>query len=126
MYVARAGVGAHNGSVRWLFTRWVPGLALVGAMLAIGPAAGAQDKGGSHTPDCVHWSAAARYGAFGYDHVIDIHNACDKTAACHVSTNVDPQDHPITVAAGQQGEVVTRRGSPARAFTATVRCTLTD
>jgi hypothetical protein len=73
-------------------------------------------------PPCVDVSTFVRYSV-GYDHVVRIDNGCDKDVACVVRTNVNPDPIAVDVAAGKTEYVVTYRGSPAREFTADVRCT---
>lgn len=76
------------------------------------------------TPDCVQVTTEARYGAYGYDHLVQIRNGCKQAAACTVSTNAAPTPVSVNVAAGSTSTVTTFRGSPAREFTASVNCTL--
>lgn len=93
------------------------------AFAAIGASAKQPD---SELPACVQARAFARYGAYGYDHIVTIDNACDRAAACVVSTNVNPDSIDVRVEPGTRESVMTFRGSPARQFTANVRCKLTD
>jgi hypothetical protein len=73
-------------------------------------------------PECVHVRTEARYVAYGYDHVVEIANECEKAMLCTVMTDVNPETTSVSVAAGQTRGVVTFRGSPAREFKATVLC----
>jgi hypothetical protein len=41
-------------------------------------------------PPCIQVSAFARYGAYGYDHIVTIANGCERVAACVVTTDVNP------------------------------------
>lgn len=75
-------------------------------------------------PACIRVSAFARYGAYGYDHLVTIANGCERAATCAVATNVNPSPVVVRVEAGQQETVLTFRGSPSSQFTATVRCKL--
>lgn len=77
-------------------------------------------------PDCVHVEAFARYGAYGYDHIVSIDNSCERTAQCQVSTDVNPEVVAVTVRAQEKRSVVTFRGSPAYEFSADVRCQLQE
>ncbi len=87
----------------------------------------AQDKAPEKPlPECVSVEAFARYGAYGYDHVVTVNNDCDKTAQCEVSTDVAPEVIALTVRAHASESVVTYRGSPAYEFSAKVRCRLVD
>jgi hypothetical protein len=76
------------------------------------------------TPECIRWTAEARYRPYGYDHVVHIENGCHRAASCTVSTNVNPSRQRVTVGAGGHAEVVTFVGSPARSFEARVECEL--
>jgi len=73
-------------------------------------------------PECVHVRTEARYVAYGYDHIVEIENECEKAMLCTVMTDVNPQTTSVNVAAGQTRSVTTFRGSPAREFKATVLC----
>jgi len=73
-------------------------------------------------PECVHVRTEARYVAYGYDHIVEIQNECEKTMACTVMTDVNPEVVSVDVAAGQTRSITTFRGSPAREFKATVLC----
>ncbi len=73
-------------------------------------------------PECVHVRTEARYIAYGYDHIVEIENECEKTMLCTVMTDVNPQASSVSVAAGQTRSITTFRGSPAREFKATVLC----
>jgi len=75
---------------------------------------------------CVgHW-LEARYRPFGYDHIVHIRNKCAKTAACTVTTDVNPQPTQVSVAPNTEVEAVTWVGSPAQTFSANVACQLVD
>ena len=95
------------------------------ALSLVGPAAPAAPQAGG-LPACVQVNAHARYGAYGYDHIVEIANRCERAATCSVTTNVNPDAMAVRVAAGELERVVTFRGSPAREFSATVRCELDD
>jgi hypothetical protein len=75
-------------------------------------------------PTCIHVNAYARYGAYGYDHIVDVSNGCEQAAVCDVRTNVNPDPVTVRVEPGERESVVTFRGSPAREFAAKVRCKL--
>ncbi len=101
------------------------GLALLVALpvLAGGRPGAADDEPGAN-PECIEYRGEARYRGYGYDHVVIIESSCRETARCRVSTDVDPDEQSVEVPGGETAEVVTRRGSPARAFTPNVSCTL--
>lgn len=101
------------------------GLVLIAlGTLVAAPTTGAAETSGA--PACVHARGEARYLGFAYDHYVHIRNACDREAACTVTTNVNP--HPIDdrIPAGETHSVLTFRASPARTFTFDLRCTLLD
>jgi hypothetical protein len=75
-------------------------------------------------PDCIHVRKEARFVVTGYDHLVHVKNECTKAATCQVSTDVTPERHEIRVAVDEEKTVLTRRGSPAREFTAQVSCEL--
>lgn len=79
----------------------------------------APDKGVS---DCAKVRTSAHYGAYGYDHIVEIENTCDETVICSVVTNVNTKASEVTVAPKQKKSVTTFRGSPAREFEADVSC----
>lgn len=98
------------------------------AVVVTTPALGQDDgpSGGAQVPECIEYSGQARYGAYGYDHVVHVRNGCERRARCQVWTSVDSERHAISVAAGDTRDVVTRRGSPARGFRPYARCELED
>jgi septal ring-binding cell division protein DamX len=75
-------------------------------------------------PKCLTFAAQAPYRGYGYDHIVEIRNGCDKPAACSVKTNVNPTAVEQTVPSGASHSVVTFRGSPSREFTPQVSCRL--
>jgi hypothetical protein len=95
------------------------GVALVASTLFVAPATSEPAR-----PECVHVNAYARYGAYGYDHIVDVSNGCEHPAVCDVRTNVNPDPMTVRVEPGARESVVTFRGSPAREFAAQVRCKL--
>ncbi len=110
---------------------------LAGAALALAlgaaatPGARADDKpekGGAPSaeklPKCVDVRGEARYSGYGYDHLVEVANRCDKPVNCTVATDVNPQPQSISVKPGEKSSVQTFRGSPARAFKPDVACKL--
>jgi hypothetical protein len=75
------------------------------------------------TQKCFKVRSEARYGAYGYDHLVEIENTCDKTLLCTVKTDVNPEPSQLTIPGKEKRTVVTFRGSPAREFKPDVRCT---
>ena len=94
------------------------GIAL-GMVLALGAESAADPP-----PTCATYRTEARYRPYGYDHIVILHNGCDRRVSCEVSTNANPRPVTVTVEAGRDREVVTFLGSPSREFTANVRCAL--
>ncbi|HEX3598000.1 MAG TPA: hypothetical protein VHU80_22980 [Polyangiaceae bacterium] len=79
-------------------------------------------EAGAKESDCVGVSSQAVYRNYGYDHIVHLTNRCDEAAACDVSTDVNPEPIHATVPASGETDVLTFRGSPARAFTPHVHC----
>ena len=77
-------------------------------------------------PACVGARSEARWGAYGYDHLVYVRNSCEKPADCTISTDVNPSPVRATIAPSREEIFVTFRGSPASAFQARVACTLQD
>jgi hypothetical protein len=77
-------------------------------------------------PECVSVRTEARYVAYGYDHIVEVENACDKAVRCTVATDVNPTSSSLAVPPRQTRSVTTFRGSPAREFKADVACQLQD
>jgi hypothetical protein len=72
---------------------------------------------------CAQVNAGVRMEAYGFTHVVSLRNRCEKPVSCEVWTDVDPTPHQILRAGpGENDEVVTRRGSPAREVSAESSC----
>jgi hypothetical protein len=95
--------------------------ALALASIVLSRAVGAQSA-----DSCIKYWGEARYGALGYNHLVHVTNSCSLAADCVVSTDVAPD--PQSTAVGGKSEVVvtTFLGSPARAFTPHVKCTMRE
>ncbi|MFK7989756.1 MAG: hypothetical protein AB8I08_27300 [Sandaracinaceae bacterium] len=74
------------------------------------------------TPDCVEVEGVSRWGAAAFNHWVTVNNQCARPVHCIVRTDVSPDSHALDVPAGERREVLTFRGSPARAFTPRVQC----
>jgi hypothetical protein len=102
--------------------------AFVWVLLASGVparAAGPLDDGEREPPKnakCVEVRPEARFSGYGYDHIVEIENNCDKVMSCVIKTDVNPEPTRISVAVKEKKSVVTFRGSPAREFRADVQC----
>ena len=75
-------------------------------------------------PACIAVSTESRYVPYGYNHVVILRSGCSKSAACVVSTDVNPEPVKAEVAAGTTVEVLTFLASPSQTFTARVTCDL--
>jgi hypothetical protein len=95
-------------------------LALLGGVLRAAPDGGGHDT--KPPAPCVLVTKSTPYGNAGYDHVVTLHNRCEHTMVCSVKTNVNPKPTSVSVPAKESVRVVTWRGSPARTFTADVKC----
>jgi hypothetical protein len=72
--------------------------------------------------DCMKVDTEARYGAYGYDHIVHLDNGCKTDMRCEVKTNANPKPTTVEVPRGEKRSVMTYRGSPAREFQADVDC----
>jgi len=72
--------------------------------------------------ECVKYRGEARYGAYGYNHVVILRAQCTDKVSCTVTTSVNPEPQFVELEAKGQTEVFTFMGSPAREFTANVIC----
>ena len=73
---------------------------------------------------CTHVRGIVRQEAFGYTHVVTLHNGCQKAVSCQLWSSVDPDPrYTVNAAPGEMAEVITRRGSPAREVTGFRKCT---
>ena len=97
-------------------------MGLVAAGLGFSLVALGQGSDTVEAPSCLRVDKRAPYRGLGYHHIVSLANRCDVDLTCRVSTNATPEAQEVDVDAGAHREVVTRIGSPARAFTATVRC----
>ena len=83
---------------------------------------GARAMSGPQTPPCIRSWPEVRYKNYGYDHIVHVGNDCRVRASCAVSSDVNPEPIQVFIPAGEQVEVMTSRGSPAREFTPRVEC----
>ncbi|HEY6877658.1 MAG TPA: hypothetical protein VI299_06540 [Polyangiales bacterium] len=82
-----------------------------------------QEPGAQDPNQCAKAEATTRWVGMGYTHIVTLHNGCAQTVRCTVWTSVDPEPkQSVTAAAGEDVEVVTRRGSPARELSAFKQC----
>jgi hypothetical protein len=71
---------------------------------------------------CIHTMAEARYGAYGYNHIVHVANSCAVPAECLVSTDVNPEQQKVSLPPRGAADVNTFLGSPAREFKPKVTC----
>lgn len=105
------------------------GLLVGAACLALTSSAAADDDG--ETPKeskpadvskCVKVRTEALYIVYGYDHHVYLTNGCDKAVRCEVTTSANPDATTVSLAAGEQRDIVMFRGSPASVVNAQVKC----
>lgn len=77
----------------------------------------------SQSPSCVTSGTEVIYRNYGYDHIVHLASSCDRPASCRVTTDSNPSGVSTRVPAGEHIALLMFRGSPARAFTASVTCT---
>src|SRR5690242_14572650 len=105
---AAAGRLGRSLAARLAVTSLLVALAIPGTV-----ARAADGEEGPPSPaKCVKVRTEARYGAYGYDHVVELENTCDKAMTCDVATDVNPTPASVDLAAGETKSVLTYRGSP--------------
>jgi hypothetical protein len=104
---------------------WVALLLGLSATALADKAAPKPEEPTSQDPNqCAKAEGNARYVGVGYTHSVTLRNGCEKPVACTVWTDVDPEPkQTVQARPGESVDVVTRRGSPARALTAFKNCT---
>ena len=119
-------------------TRWMRAGLVCAALASVfgGLAPGAQAEepppekapppGAEKLPKCVGVRGEARFSGYGYDHLVEIDNRCDKSVSCTVATDVNPQAQAVSVNSGEKRSVKTFSGSPASAFKPDVACKLSS
>ena len=111
-------------------TLWLAGALLVAASAPWHGTRSARAEGpskresGGDLPTCVVVAPQALNRGYGYDHIVEIKNGCDKPAACIIKTNVLPDPVERTVPPGQTERVLMQRGAPSGAFSPDVACKL--
>jgi hypothetical protein len=117
MHIRRRTLWLASGLVVAAAAAW-PG---AGRLRADGPH---KDETGGGLPKCVEVTPQALNRGYGYDHIVEIKNGCDKPATCVVKTTAITDPVERTVAPGQTERVLMQRGSPSGAFAANVTCKL--
>ncbi|MEI9948692.1 MAG: hypothetical protein WDO74_06840 [Pseudomonadota bacterium] len=94
------------------------------ALLALAGTAAADSP--QQVGDCASVTASASFRGDGYRHIVTLTNACQRTVACEVWTDVDPTPHHIVQAKpGKSADVIIRNGSPASEVHAQKLCHFT-
>jgi hypothetical protein len=75
-------------------------------------------------PKCIEVHPQALNRGYGYDHIVEIKNGCDKPAACLVKTSAISDPVERTIAPGHTERVLMQRGAPSGAFAPDVTCKL--
>ena len=104
---------------------WLKAVAIALLAALATPAAIARAGEGDDAPNpanCVKVHTEARYVPYGYDHIVELENTCEKAMRCDVTTNVNPTPASVDLASGETKSVLTYRGSPASEITAQVDC----
>jgi len=83
-------------------------------LLALAPRQGANA--------CVEVGGGSVWSGDGWTHLVYVTDRCDRDVACDVSTDVDPEEHHVSVARNETVLVVTATGSAARVFVPRVSC----
>lgn len=97
------------------------GAALIGSLPLSGSVLA--DNTAAPVERCTEVRASTRTEAYGYTHVVTVHNRCNKPVICDVWTDVDPTPKvSLRVPPSESAETVTRRGSPAREVSAGSQC----
>jgi hypothetical protein len=86
------------------------------------PIAAAAPQPEAPDPGCISFWPEARYKSYAYDHIVHLVSRCHRVASCNVSTDVSPRPVVVSVAPGEQLEVLTLRGAETPDFTPEVRC----
>ena len=112
------GASAKMSDIPRLLSRFVALVAGLGALSSPSLVVAAEPA----TNGCVAVRAEAPYRGSGYDHLVKLHNHCEKLVKCRVSSDVHPEVTEVAVPAKGNAEVLLWRGSPARTFKARVSC----
>jgi hypothetical protein len=94
------------------------------ALIALQSALVAADEGGKPAPKapCEVVTKQVQYRGLGYQHAVTIRNTCDHEIACTIKASSNPETLTATVGPQATASVAVHSGSPAREFSAEVRC----
>ena len=102
--------------------RTVAVFAVVAGLVATAQFVGGQVRADDRqAPECLQVEKSVIYRAYGYDHFVHLNNTCQAALSCELSTATLPAQH-VHLESGAQKEIMLRRGSPARTFDYTLRC----
>ena len=75
-------------------------------------------------PRCVHITKSAPYRGYGHHHIVRVHNTCEESVRCRISTNATPEQQIVDLEPEEHKEIVTRIGSPSSVFDVRANCEL--
>ena len=93
---------------------------VVATLIALMPVTAMGGGGGGRI--CIRAWKEAPYRSLGYDHIVAVHNGCERARRCTVTSDVSPASYTVTVEHNRTVRVLTFRGAPRRQFAARVRC----
>jgi hypothetical protein len=73
-------------------------------------------------PACVAVRQFSRFNGSGYNHLVEVRNACRAPVVCHVTSTSNPQATHVTVPSGDTQLVTAFFNAAGYGFTATVHC----
>lgn len=97
------------------------GLVLANVAATVAPAVANDAEGGRPKP-CHKVETRVQYRGLAYQHVVVIHNQCDRNLDCTIKASSNPDTLEVRVEAKTTESVVVNNGSPAREFSAEVQC----
>lgn len=73
-------------------------------------------------PRCVHITKSAPYRGYGHNHIVHLHNTCEDSVRCRISTDATPEQTMVDLDPEESKEIVTRVGSPSSIFEVRANC----
>ena len=96
-------------------SRWLALFLAMGLWGGSSAAAEPRRPGAQDPQVCAKVTVTARFEAYAYTHVIELHNTCRRAVVCQVWTDVDPTPkQTLRAKPGERVATVTRKGSPSR------------
>lgn len=71
---------------------------------------------------CTSYKLETPYRGYGYDHTVTIENTCKHTEHCTVKASSNDDVLTLDVPGESTRSLIVRKGSPAREFSADVKC----